>query len=109
MVVGDAAQIDGRMLASAKAALATRRRAWRIPSLLVLAFHGGEDLLKFDAGQLAAGWALDPTTTVRACKDLSWTTRLVWRRWIDGVKLSHTQHIRFLATKPRRHGKRRRA
>lgn len=89
-------RVERMIMAAAIAALKTMRRTFRVPSLLVLAFHGGEDLLKEDAAELRDGKRLDATTIVRICRDRSWTAKLVWRKRDEhGVNLTTTQSLRF--------------
>ena len=95
---------------AAVAALKTMRRTFRVSSVLVIAFHGGEDLLAEDAREIADGKLLDATTTVRIGKGGEvWTSSLVWRRRDEhGVNYRTTQRLSFRMSKPRRGGRRRR-
>lgn len=96
-------RVERMIIAAAVAALKTMRRTFRVPSLLVLAFHGGDDLLKEDAAELRDGKQLDATTIVRICRDRSWTAKLVWRKRDEhGVKITTTQSLCFRMRTPKR-------
>lgn len=89
-------RVGQMMVAAAVAALQSRRRTFRVPSLLILAFHGGDDLHKLDTFERSEGMRLDAATTVRICRDRSWKTKLIYRRTDSvGTRHSTTQHVCF--------------
>lgn len=104
-------RVSQMFVVAACEALQSRRWTFRMPSVAVLAFDGGEDTLKTDNDRRLEGGELDATTTVRIARDgSSWSTRLVYRRaatTLDPLNTRWTYHLRFI-TKPAPRAMRRR-